>query len=132
MGILGTIFGAPGTVEKLTDGIYNGLDKAFYTAEERAEAKKEILNWQLEWMKHTTGQALARRLIALSVVWSWVACVAIALVLGVLSALLESKAAGVAAEYVFKIMSEVMTMPFMLVIGFYFAPHMLGQFGKGK
>lgn len=43
MSFFGKLFGTEKGVEKLTDGIYNGVDKAFFTDEEKVDAFKEML-----------------------------------------------------------------------------------------
>jgi len=43
MGLLGKIFGSDDAISKAADGIYNGVDKAFYTDEEKAEGFLSLL-----------------------------------------------------------------------------------------
>ncbi|WPH64033.1 hypothetical protein vBVpP1_31 [Vibrio phage vB_VpP_1] len=43
MGFFGKLFGNSDSVSKLTNGIYNGVDKAFFTDEEKKEAFIKML-----------------------------------------------------------------------------------------
>ena len=55
-GLLGKLFGSDKVIGKAVDGVYNGVDKLFYTDEEKAD------NWRLA-MKVYEPFKLAQRLI---------------------------------------------------------------------
>jgi hypothetical protein len=71
MGIFDKLFGSDKQLDKLTTGAVNGLDKIFFTAEEKSEANQKLSEWYLKYLEATQPQNLARRLIALIVVSLW-------------------------------------------------------------
>lgn len=74
-GFIGKLFGSDKAATALIDNASAGLDKLFYTDEEKAEgaleAKKQAGDLLINWLQATTGSALARRLIALTVTTIW-------------------------------------------------------------
>lgn len=75
MGMFGRIFGGDKETSKVIDKVSDGLDKLFYTQEEKAEheteARKQAASLFLAWMDKTRGQNLARRVLAFSIVGAW-------------------------------------------------------------
>lgn len=75
MGLFGKLFGSDKATEKLVDNISTGIDKIWYTAEEKAEdkaqARREGQAVFMEWLKSTSGSRLARRWLALIVTVPW-------------------------------------------------------------
>ncbi len=45
--LLGAIFGSPKNTETIVDGAVAGMDKMFFTKEERAEANQKLSDWYL-------------------------------------------------------------------------------------
>ncbi|PNX50663.1 MAG: hypothetical protein BV456_05930 [Thermoplasmata archaeon M8B2D] len=72
----GNMFGTAKASEKMLDGITNGVDKLFYTAEEKAEdgakARTEGFAVYMKWLESTSGSRVARRVIAFMVTGIWV------------------------------------------------------------
>jgi len=118
MGFIANLFGGGSTTNKIVDGVMSGADALFYTDEEKAVANQKILDFKLEWMKATQGQNIARRLIAIGVTLAW-------LLAGVV--VLTAKALGYDefSKFAFEYLTSVITTPFMIIIGFYFAAHAL-------
>jgi len=112
----------PNTVEKVADGVYNGLDKMFFTDEEKSEASQKILDWKLKWMEATAPQNVARRFIAIVVTLLWALLVIV---------MLAAKALGGTeyADYALRVMADVVGTPFSIIIGFYFLAHITKGFG---
>lgn len=75
LGFIKRMFGSAESGAKLIDGAIDGIDKLYYSPEEKAEdareAKKEVMGIYMEWMKTTTGSRLARRFIAQVVTVPW-------------------------------------------------------------
>jgi len=74
-GLIGNLFGGSKAGEKIIDGVSNGIDKLFYTDEEKAEAaskaRTEGMTVYMEWLRSTSGSRLARRLLALGTFSIW-------------------------------------------------------------
>lgn len=74
-GFIGKLFGSEKAGEALVSSVSNGIDKMFYTSEEKAEdvakARTEGLQVYMEWLRSTSGSRLARRFIALIVTGTW-------------------------------------------------------------
>ncbi len=72
---LGRMFGSSKAGEKIIDGAVSGIDKLFYTdeekAEDRAQAKREVMTVYMAWMESTTGSRIARRLLAVMAASIW-------------------------------------------------------------
>lgn len=71
----GRMFGSSKAGEKIIDGAVAGIDKLWYTEEEKAgdkaQAKREVMAVYAEWMKSTSGSRIARRLLALIATVMW-------------------------------------------------------------
>lgn len=120
MNWLASLFGGGKTTDKIVDGVLNGVDALVYTDEEKAVANQKILDFKLEWMKATQGQNIARRLIAVGVTALWVLCGLI---------ILASQALGFSefAKFVLTYLRDVVANPFMIVLTFYFAAHIMSK-----
>jgi hypothetical protein len=62
MGILGKLFGS----DKVIDAGISGIDKAFYTEEERAEDKLKAAPWKIALLKAYEPFKIAQRLLAIT------------------------------------------------------------------
>ena len=107
------IFGSSEAINKGLDMVDRGVDMAVFTGEEKSIASQKVLDWKLEWLKALGPQSKARRYITYLVAGLWVYLVALMVHLH----LLGYKAQ---AEYIFKVLAEVVSTPFSIVIAFYF------------
>lgn len=129
---LGRLFGTDKAATSLIDNISNGLDKIYYSDEEKADnklkAQEQASGLLIDWLSSTQGSNLARRIIALSVTAIWAlqylaAMLMLAFVPWVdtqttVEALTQSAAS-------FKESGAQIDGAMMLVLGFYFAaPHL--------
>ena len=121
--MLGWLFGNSKAADKAVDGIYNGLDALVFTEEEKSVAAQKILDFKIEYAKHTQNQSVSRRIISVGVTAMWV-------IVGL--GLLAAKALGhdSFAEYAFKFMVDVVMQPFSIIVGFYFLAHVVKGLGK--
>ena len=75
IGFLGKMFGSAKAGEQIIDGAMNGIDKLWYTKEEKAEdaaqAKRETMTVYMKWLESTSGSRIARRLLALGAFSIW-------------------------------------------------------------
>ena len=122
--ILGAIFGSSKNTETIVDGAVAGLDKIFFTAEEKSEANQKLSDWYLKYLAATQPQNLARRFIAIIVVLLW--------------SLLLLGAVGVYhfepdySEFIFRTLRDNVNTPFSIIIGFYFAAHLARSWQNNK
>lgn len=129
---LGRLFGSEKSTNKLIDTASSGLDKMFYTDEEKAEDmakdRSEARRMVIQWLANTQGQNLSRRIIALSITMGWLfmkfAGVAVSIA-GVWSDLEIDKVK--ATNEIIASFSADMTGAVMLILGFYFASPYMGK-----
>lgn len=122
--IIGAIFGSAKNTETVVNGAVAGLDKMFFTKEEKAEHQAKMSEWFLKYLEATQPQNLARRLIALIIVTLW----ALLVVAAVASYPLDPAF----STFVFDTLADVVMNPFLMVMGFYFAAHVLRSYQSGK
>lgn len=142
MSFWGKLFGSDKALSGIVDGVSNGLDKLFYTDEEKAEDEAKdraaARGMVIKWMQATQGQNLARRLLALLITFTWLIQYIIVAALNVAAIWLDEteklqQSASLIADSASSMVGAV-----MLILGFYFAaPHMgdiakaaLVKFGK--
>lgn len=72
---LGKLFGSDKAAASLIDNVSNGIDKLWYSDEEKSDDKAQALREgnqvYIEWLKSTSGSAIARRFIAIIVTLVW-------------------------------------------------------------
>jgi len=119
MGWFSWLTGESKTAEKVVDGVSSGLDMMFYTDEEKAIAAHKVLDFKIEYAKHTQNQSVARRVIAFIVsgIWGLLNIVAVALYF----------ISEPASDFIFKVINQNINTPFMIIVGFYFAAHIVGK-----
>ena len=126
MGWLSWLSSGSSSAEKVVDAAIATGDALFFTDEEKSVANMKKLEWILAYMKTTSGQNLARRLIAVGVVGLWVVLVLVAVVAGYFV-----RGDGSYSEWVFSIIRDAVKEPFMIIIGFYFLTSALRAFKTG-
>lgn len=141
-GFIGRLFGSPDAINTGIKAVTSGLDALVYTKEEQAadQAKSitEARGMLIDWIKSSQGSNLARRIIALSVTFSWLLMYIVSMGLNVASVFTSNAtdlqaAAGIIGDY-----ADGMNGAVMMVLLYYFAaPHMgqgiqaaLDKFGK--
>ncbi len=128
LGFIGGIFGSSESTNKAMDMVSSGIDAVWFTAEEKSKAAHKMLDLKLKWIQSTSGQNIARRVIAFVIVGLWAYLVLLAAHLYVAGIMFEIDSAKVAADALFKILKEVVNWAFMGIISFYF----LVQFTRNK
>lgn len=129
--VLGRVFGTEKALETAVEGVSKGIDALVYTEEERSiEAGKdraEARAMLIKWLESTSGQHIARRLIAVSItsvwlfqyVFSWFA------LMGAIFSSVEARVQLNEAAVLTTQHADGMTGAVMLILSFYFAaPHM--------
>ena len=120
--ILGAIFGSSKNTETVVDGAVKGLDKMFFTQEERSEANQKLSEWYLKYLEATQPQGLARRFIAVVVVLLWCALI--------ISGVVVRWWSYEASDFIFKVLAEIVMTPFSIILGFYFLTHAVRAYKK--
>jgi len=131
-GFLGRLFSSNKAVEEGVSAISNGIDKLFYTSEEKAENEMKVRQKAGEllvsWMGATQGQNIARRLLAIMIAFTWLFMYLIAAGLNVCVVWFQDPVLVQNLQSSAKIIGEratEMNGAMMLILGFYFAaPHM--------
>lgn len=133
--IIGAIFGSSKNTETVVDGAVKGIDKLFYTDEEKAEASQKMSEWFLRYLEATQPQNISRRFIAIVVVLLW----AVLILVGMISRAVEQWLEVTVVEgsqhfsaFTFQVLTDVVMNPFMIIMGFYFAAHLLRGAMSGK
>lgn len=129
--LLGKIFGSEKALDTAVSGISRGIDALVYTEEEKAadaaEERKRGRQMVVEWMANSSGQKLARRLIAVSITFVWLMQYIAAWALVVTAVFVDPETADrlKEASAITQDHSDGMTGAIMLILSFYFAaPHM--------
>lgn len=123
MGWFGWITGGTETANKVVDGVVDGVDAMFFTNEEKSVANQKILDWKLKYAQASSGQNIARRVIAIGVFGLWALLIAIAVVAKALDA-------KEFCTFIFEMMEANVNTPFSIVLGFYFLAHVARGFSK--
>ena len=127
--VVGKIFGTDKAVETVINQASSAMDKLVYTSEEKAEDKAravtEARTMVIEWLKVTSGQNLARRVIALIVTGMWALNYTVINALSLAAVWVEDAEKFRASAEVVSTAAQQVTSAMMLVLAFYFAaPHM--------
>lgn len=115
--LFAAIFGSSKNTTTVVDGAVAGLDKMFFTDEEKSDASAKMSEWYLRYLAATQPQNLARRLIAIVIVALW----ALLILVGVASYWFDETF----SLFVFDVLRDIVMQPFSIVLGFYFAAHVV-------
>ena len=118
----GWLIGNSDSAGKAVDGVIDSLDALIFTDEEKSIASQKVLDFKIEYAKHTQNQSIARRVIAFVITGVWATLNLFAVTLYFFN---ES-----ASKFVFDVLKENINVPFMIVVGFYFAAHVVGKLSK--
>ena len=124
MGIFKKIFTGPEAVESAMDGVKKGIDKMWFTKEERAEVDGSVREFFLKYLQATQPQNLARRYIAFAVVGLWVLLVMLCVVTWPFSSEYST--------FVMGVLTGVVTVPFSGIMAFYFLTHLARGYSDAK
>lgn len=135
MSWLGKLFGTDEAVRGVLDTGKELLDDAFYTdsekAEDRAQDAREVRQMVVDWMQNTQGQNLSRRVIALSVTFTWLSMFVISTLLTIAAVWSgEYRLPLMASSEVLDNRNESMTGAVMLILGFYFAAPKISEIAE--
>lgn len=144
MGLWSRLWGDEKALNTSVEAVRDGLDKMWYTREEETQdtiaAKQRATELMVEWLKATTGQNLARRLLALTITLVWLLQYLAALVFDLVAIWALDPKPWLAASKVTGDRANAMDGAMMLILGFYFAApyadrisqYALERFGRMK
>ena len=115
----------PKTVDKAVDGVISGIDKCFFTEEEKSEARQKagdtlLKFWELT-TKENTQQSIARRTLAKMTFQVYFFLV--------LAGAIVYKFDSAYAKFLFDVAGS-MTWLITVIAGMYFGPHQLSKVWK--
>ena len=123
--MLGWLFGGSKAADKTVDSLSNGIDKMFYTDEEKADGRQKGFDSFIKWQEATQPQNLARRLIALIVTALFSVLVLVCVVAGYFDQ------EGYSA-YVYELTKELVFPAFLVIISFYFGKGIVSDIAKAR
>ena len=123
--IFRAIFGAPDTTKSVVDGAIAGLDALVFTDEEKSRAAAGAAEWYLRYLAATQPQNLARRLIALVIVFLWSLLILVGVAARGIEVYFGLEGEDLFSDYLFEVLAAVVMNPFLMVMGFYFAAHVM-------
>ena len=122
MGLFSFLKSNQKTVDKVIDGAVSGIDKMFFTKEEKTQVTKEMADGLQDFVKQTldenTARSRTRRVLAIMIMAVYLLLIIAAVVVFAFS--------KEYAEFVFKVVGEMSTYALM-VAGFFFGAHLLGR-----
>jgi hypothetical protein len=134
---IGKIFGTDKALTAMVEGARSGIDKLIYTGEEKADDaakdRSEARQMIIAWMASTSGQNIARRLIALSIVGVWLMQFVSMNLLSVVAVWIDKAVADKMIESATIIggFADKMSGAVMLILAFYFAAPYMGSMVQG-
>lgn len=123
---LGNMFGTASAAERVIDNVSKGIDKLWYTEEEKSEdrmkAVKEGNAVYMEWLRSTMGSRVARRFIAVVVTVLWALQWLASLILSVAAVWVDPSLVDpmLASAEIVQTSGIEITGAMMVVLGFYF------------
>lgn len=124
---IGKLFGSDKAAESLVNHLSNGIDKIWYTEQEKSEDKQKAIseanNVYMQWLQSTSGSSIARRFIAIVVTIVWAAQYVGSLLMATLAPWFSDKQVVDAMMATSKALAEngdQGNAAFMCILGFYF------------
>ena len=121
MGLLGKIFGN----KKIIDSAISGIDKMFYTNEEKAD-------YHLSFLKAYEPFKLAQRLIALIVIPTYLFVLLVAVGLMIYGSISETELIIKTSKEVISLINENLGWAVIAIIGFYFMGGVVDSYKRKK
>lgn len=127
MGFWSRLWDTPDAIAEGARAVIKSGDALVYTEEEKAEFGQRVRDWLLKWQQATSGQNIARRLIALMVTGVWLLESVAALALTIWSAFSPDSEAVSNAAMACWDAARSMALPAGVILTFYFAPNKIGE-----
>ena len=134
MSFWGRLFGTDKAIEKTIDTVSNGLDKLYYSDEEKAEDaakdRSEARQMIVRWMEATSGQNLARRTLAIAITFTWLGMYIIAAIGEMIAVWAKSPERWMQSSVTIFEYAQGLNSAVMLILGFYFAAPYMGDIAR--
>jgi len=116
MSFWGRLFGSENVIKRAADGIYNGVDKAIYTNEEKAQGFLDLLK---AYEPFKIAQRLLALVVSIPYVVVWLMSAAMLVAAGFVDPA-YGKQIEESARVLGELNNDTLGMPVALVLGFYF------------
>lgn len=136
MSWLGRLLGTSDAIKEMIQIGKDVVDEFHYSDEEKAHDKaaatSEARSMVIEWLRHSQGQNISRRVIALSVtgIWLFMHVMSSGVAIGAVWA--KEPVNLIATATVIDHRLESLTPAIMLILGFYFAAPYLGDIAEAS
>ena len=129
MSFLSKLFGSSDVVKEGISMLKDAGDAMFYTDEEKAadaaRSVTEARQMVVSWMQATSGQNLARRLLAVAITFVWLSMYLCSMIMNIVAVWVNNSADWIASASIVGSYADKMNGAVMLILAFYFAaPHM--------
>lgn len=112
--------GESNTAANVIDGVKRAGDMLVFTAEEKSLTNQKGMELYIKYQEATLPQNVTRRMIAIIVVLMWVVLVALTVLTAAIGMLADLEGFKQVGVYMFKFLTDVVMVPFSVIIGFYF------------
>ena len=123
MGLISRILGSGKNAETIIEKGVEFIDNAFYTDEEKARNKTKFIDFYIEYQKTTSGQNLARRILSITVVSSYLFFA----LFGIVVYKFDVSWSSIIFDFV-----KELSMVVGIIIAFYFGHGILRTYKNGK
>lgn len=118
--VVGFFTGGSDNANSMINGVKKATDMLIFTEEERSITNQKGMELFIKYQEATLPQNVTRRMIAIVVVMLWATIIFLTINVAMIGILFEFNAFKEAGEYLFKFLTDVVNMPFGIIIGFYF------------
>ena len=122
MGLFSKILGTD-SIDKIIDKGSDFIDDVIYTKDEKAENKNKLMDFYLEYQRTTSGQNIARRVLAIMMVSAYLTFALMGIVV--------FKFDSTWSTLVFSFVKEL-SLAVSLIIAFYFGSGLMRTYKNGK
>ena len=109
-------FGSSEGISKTIDAVSSGIDMAVYTPEEKSISHQKMLDWKLKMATALGPQSLSRRVLAFLITGIWAYLLLLMVHLKLLGMTNE-------ADYIYKVLEEIVWTPVSVVVALFFLTH---------
>lgn len=118
--IVGFFTGGSNTANSVIDGVKRAGDMLVFTDEEKSLTNQKGMELFIKYQEATLPQNVTRRMIAIVVVLMWVVLVTLTVFVALIGLLGDITVFRSASDYLFKFLTDIVMVPFSVIIGFYF------------